>query len=409
VRILIVSQYFWPENFRITDVALGLLERGHDVTVYTGLPNYPAGRLYAGYGFLSPLQEDHQGLAIRRAPLIPRGAGGPVRLLLNYASYAASASLFAAWFCRGHFDAILAYEPSPVTVGIPGRVLKSMKRAPLLFWVQDLWPQTLAATGAIASPGILAAVDRMVRWIYRGCDRVLVQSRAFSEPVAAQGVDPARIIYLPNSAEAYYQRIAARADDDCAAELPAGFRVMFAGNIGAAQDFPTIMAAAELLRDHQNIQWIVIGDGRQRKWVETEVRSRGLEATFRLLGSRPPQAMPRYFAHADVLLATLKREAIFAYTIPSKIQSYLACGKPVVAALEGEGARVISESGAGWVAPPENPRALADAVLAASRLGKTGIEQMGNRAEAYFNEHFDRSRLLTRLERVLAEVVNAAA
>jgi glycosyltransferase involved in cell wall biosynthesis len=249
----------------------------------------------------------------------------------------------------------------------------------------------------------------MVRWIYRGCDRVLVQSRAFIEPVAAQGVDAARIVYLPNSAETFYRRIAGRADDDCAAELPPGFRVMFAGNIGAAQDFPTILAAAELLREHRTIQWVVIGDGRQRAWVEAEVRSRRLNSTFRLLGPRPPEAMPRYFAHADVLLATLKREPIFAYTIPSKIQSYLACGKAVIAALEGEGARVISESGAGWVAPPENPRALADAVLAASKLGKTEIEHMGNRAEAYFKEHFDRSRLLTRLEHVLADVTRVAA
>ncbi|MSQ71293.1 MAG: glycosyltransferase WbuB [Betaproteobacteria bacterium] len=404
MRILIVTQYFWPENFRITDLALGLLERGNDVTVYTGLPNYPGGSLYAGYGFLSPLKERHQGLAIRRVPLIPRGKGGPVRLMLNYASYAVSASLLAAWSCRGHFDAILVYEPSPVTVGIPGRLLKALKHAPLLFWVQDLWPETLSATGAIRSSLVLAGVDKLVRWIYRGCDRVLVQSRAFIEPVAAQGVDPARIVYLPNSAESFYRRISASEDDACAVELSPGFRVMFAGNIGTAQDFPTIVAAADLLRNHKNIQWVVIGDGRQRSWVEDEIKSRGLEATFRLLGPRPPEAMPRYFAHADVLLATLRREPIFAYTIPSKIQSYLACGKAVVAALEGEGARVIGESGAGWVATPENPRALADAVLAASRLGKTEIELMGNRAEAYFNEHFDRSRLLARLEGVLADV-----
>ena len=178
---------------------------------------------------------------------------------------------------------------------------------------------------------------------------------------------------------------------------------MYAGNIGAAQDFPTILAAAELVKHESAIQWIVVGDGRMRGWVEDEVRRRGLQASFHLLGQRPPERMPRYFAHADVLLATLRREPIFAYTIPSKIQAYIACGKPVIAALEGEGGRNIREAGAGWVVPPENPQALADAVIAASRLARSELSSMGERGEAWFREHFEREKLLSRLEAELRE------
>jgi glycosyltransferase involved in cell wall biosynthesis len=246
----------------------------------------------------------------------------------------------------------------------------------------------------VRSPALLSLVDRVIKWIYRGCDRVLVQSEAFIPSVEAHGVARERIRYLPNSAESFYKKTGIEKN-----ELPEGFRVLYAGNIGAAQDFPTILAAAERLRD---VQWIIVGDGRLRSWVEGEVKTRGL-ANVRLLGQRPPEEMPRLFAQADVLLATLRREPIFAYTIPSKIQSYLACGRPVIAAMEGEGGRIIRSAGAGWAVPPEDPAALAEAVLAASRASRSELDAMGNRGEAWFREHFEREKLLSRLEGFLRE------
>jgi colanic acid biosynthesis glycosyl transferase WcaI len=407
MRILVLTQYFWPENFRINDVVQGLAERGHEVAVYAGLPNYPGGRYFDGYTFLGPLRELYGTVPVSRAPLIPRGGGGRTRLVLNYASHALFATLLAPWLARGGFDAILVYEPSPITIGIPARALRALKRAPMLLWVQDLWPESLAATGALRNPTFLAATSWLVRWIYRGCDRVLVQSRAFVASLETHGVPRERIGYLPNSAESFYRRVPRSPDDAEAAELPKGFRVMFAGNIGAAQDFATILSAAELLRERKDIQWIILGDGRMRAWVDDEIRARGLQATFHLLGQRPAERMPCYFAHADVLLATLRREPIFAYTIPSKLQSYLACGRPVVVGLEGEGGRIVQESGAGWTVAPEDPRGLADAVLAASTLPGAEREAMGNRGEAYFREHFEREKLLSRLEAELAMAVEA--
>lgn len=401
MNVLILSQYFWPEAFRINDVALGLTERGHDVTVLTGMPNYPNGKLFDGYGLLGPYAQSFNGLTIRRTPLIPRGSASGMRLAINYASHAVFTSLLAPFLVSDQIDGILVFEPSPITIGIPARMIKLIRRSPIAFWVQDLWPQSLSATGAVKSPLLLRAAERLTRWVYRGCDRVLVQSQAFIEHIEAQGVPRELIAYLPNSAESYYRQYPSNQVDRKSVGLPDGFRVMFAGNLGSAQDLPSLIAAAEMLRGNSEIQWIIVGEGRMRPWLADQIRAKQLHRTVHLIGQMPPESMPAYFAQADVLLASLRREPIFAYTIPSKIQSYLACGKPVIAALDGEGARIILEAGAGWATPPENPDELARTVLAASRLTKQELYSMGCRAEAFFMKNFEREMLLTRLERLL--------
>src|SRR3989442_3255201 len=263
MKLLILSQYFWPENFRINDVVEGLIERGHAVTVYTGIPNYPSGRYFSGYGFLGPLHERYKAAEVRRAPLIPRGAGGGVRLALNFLSHALFATLLAPWLTRGRFDAILVYEPSPMTIGIPARALRALKRAPLLFWVQDLWPESLSAAAAIKSRTLLGLVDRLIKWIYRGCDRVLVQSEAFIPSVEAHGVPRSRIRYLPNSAENFYRRLEPSPQDAEARGPAQGFRGRDAGNIGPGQDFPAVLPAPELAELDRTIPWNVIGVGPQ--------------------------------------------------------------------------------------------------------------------------------------------------
>jgi colanic acid biosynthesis glycosyl transferase WcaI len=398
VKILIVTQYYWPESFRITDLALGLKERGHEVTVLTGMPNYPGGRLFRGYGPFRPATETHQGIEIKRVPLVPRFAGRGWQLALNYLSFALSASVLGPVRCRGGFDLIFVYEPSPVTVALPAIVMKALTGAPILFWVQDLWPESLAATGAVKSPTVLGWVERLVRFIYRRCDRVLVQSEGFTSRVAALDADPARIVYFPNWAEPIYRPVAVPENAPERAGLPRGFRVMFAGNIGAAQSFETILAAAERVREKEDIQWIILGDGHQRPWVAREIERRGLSGSVRLLGQHPVESMPAYFALADALLVTLRDDPVFALTIPSKIQSYQACGRPIVAALNGEGARAIEESGCGLTCPAGDGEGLARAVMALYRMPVEERERMGARGRAYFAANFERSRLLDRLE-----------
>jgi glycosyltransferase involved in cell wall biosynthesis len=401
MKILIVTQYFWPENFRINDLATALNKKGHQVEVLTGIPNYPGGRIFRGYSFWGKENENFNGIKIHRVPLIPRGNGGGVRLFLNYISFVVFACLLGPFACREKVDRILVYEPSPVTVCLPAILLKWVKDAPILFWVQDLWPETLSATGAVKSKITLKIVGIIVQFIYRRCDLILVQSRAFVSSIKRFGITQERIAYFPNSAEQFYRPVS---PDTCSAlenKIRDGFRIMFAGNIGSAQDFKAILDTVEILKANKQIQWIVLGDGRMRPWVEKQINTRGLENNIKLLGRYPAEEMPKYFSHADALLVTLKKDPIFALTIPAKVQSYLACAKPIIAAIDGEGASIIIEAGAGLVCPSENPQQLAKTVMRLHGMSKEELDKMGQSGRKYFEKHFERNMLVDRFENLL--------
>lgn len=417
MNLLVVTQYFHPENFRINDLVEGMVARGHEVTVLTGLPNYPSGRWHDGYGALrGPWRERLFGASVIRVPMVSRGDSAGWRLMLNYLSFAFTASTIGALRARGRYDAIFVFEPSPVTVGIPAAACRAMTGAPVLFWVLDLWPESVVAASGLRTRWALGPVESLTRWIYRRCDRVLAQSRAFFGPLERQGVGAGQLRYFPSWAESVYQPVdhAAAPGDDGAARvspalpllpvLPEGFNVLFAGNIGVAQDFPTILAAAERLRERQDIHWVIAGDGRMRTWVLDEIERRGLGRTVHLLGPLPMQDMPNLFARVDALLVTLRDEPIFALTIPGKIQSYLACGRPVIAALKGEGAEVIRRAGAGIACGAEDPGALAEAVAQMAALSAAERDAIGARARACYLAEFDREQAFRQLEQWIAEL-----
>jgi len=397
MRILIVSQYFWPENFRVNDLSAGLIERGHQVTVLTGMPNYPSGKFFSGYGFFKNTRQNYRGAEIIRVPIIPRGKGGKLCLILNYLSFVISGSLFVPFLLRKKYDIVFVYGISPVLMAIPAIIVKKIYKIPLILYVLDLWPETLSAVGAFNSTFVLNQVGRIVRFIYRNCDQILVSSPGFTERVKA--IWPlAKIDYWPQWAEDSYRVLPAAKALDKERELPSGFRIMFAGNIGAAQGFKTMVEAADRLKNYQQIHWIILGDGRMRKWVEEEIRSRKLGNNFHLLGKHPVEEMPRYFALADVLLVTLKDNPIFSLTIPAKIQSYMACGRPVLACLNGEGAKIIEESGAGISCFAENPESLAQGALKMFSLSESERDTMGKNGRAYSERHFNRKVLLDEFE-----------
>ena len=407
MNLLIITNHFWPENFRINDLAVGLIKKGHRVTVLSGVPDYPEGKFFPGYGVFKRRQEDYQGVKIRRVPLVPRGHGGKLRLSLNFLSFALCGCLLGPIFFPESFDLMLVFETSPVTVGLPALIFKRLRNIPIMFWVQDLWPESLSATGAVSSGPLLGLVGLLVQLIYRSSDLILAQSRAFFPSIEKYGGAREKIVYVPNTAEDFYRPVQVEAEAPERGLLPQGFILMFAGNIGAAQDFETILAAAELLKDQTDLHWVILGDGRRRAWVEDQVRARGLSGTVHLLGRYPPEAMPRFFALADALLVTLKREPIFALTIPAKVQSYLACSKPVIASLDGEGARVVQEAGAGLAGPAGDSAALADNALAMCHLSDPQRRAMGLRGRTYFEQHFERQMLLDRLEELMREVKGA--
>lgn len=403
MRLLIVSQYFWPENFRINDLVAELVRRGHDVTVLTGLPNYPDGRVFEDFRRNPSLFDQFSGAEIIRVPLIPRGRGG-LRLLINYLSFAVSASVVGVWKLRGRpFDAIFAYEPSPVTVGLPAVLLRKTKRAPLVFWVLDLWPETLSAIGVIKSNFMLRAIGGLVSFIYKRCDLILAQSKSFVPQIRNYAGPTPRIEYFPSWSESIFnmEKI------EKATEIPfisGAFSIMFAGNIGESQDFPAILKTAETLKSHVNIRWLIVGDGRMSDWVAQEIRKRSLQHCVLLLGRFPVERMPSFFKHADALLVSLKDEPIFSMTIPGKLQSYLAAGIPVIAMLNGEGADVVKDAGAGVTCAAGDHAGLAQAVLRISAMSEEERSTMGRNGLAVSAREFDRDTLIDRLEVRLAQL-----
>jgi colanic acid biosynthesis glycosyl transferase WcaI len=404
MKILVVTQYFWPEEFLINDVVLALRARNHEIEVLTGLPNYPSGRFFSGYGYGGPYRDDYQGIPVWRSPLIPRGNASGWRLVLNYFSFALLATLRGLFACHRPFDVILFFQLSPMTAGIPARVMKALSGAKMFFWVQDLWPDSLSATGAIRSERMLKWVGALTRWLYQGGDCILLKSEAYRESVLQCGASDGQIRYLPDWADDLFQPLTLPAKAPERNLMPAGFRVMFAGNIGVAQDFETILTAAELTRPQSEIQWVILGDGRQRPWVEEQIRVRML-TNVHLLGRHAKEKMPAFFSLADVMLVSLKRELIFSMTIPAKIQAYLACGKPILASLDGEGARIIREAKAGIAVAAEDPHELAKTVLEIFALGPEAFESMGRNASMYYETHFSRAFLLDKLEGWLHEYI----
>lgn len=397
MRLLVVSQYFWPENFRINDLVAELVRRGHQVTVLTGLPNYPDGKVFEQ--FLSdPARHSHfEGAEVIRVPLMPRGQGG-LRLMLNYLTFAVSASVVGLWKLRGRqFDLIFAYQLSPVTVGVPAALMRAVKRVPLAFWVLDLWPETLQALGVVRSPALLQVVGKLVTFIYKRCDLILAQSKSFIPQIKKYAGDSRRVVYFPSWAESVFDMPHAVPADEVPLKR-GSFNVMFAGNVGDAQDFPTILAAAECLKSHAHIRWLIVGDGRMARWVADEIKRRHLRVCVLMLGRHPVERMPSFFKHANALLVSLKDEPIFSMTIPGKLQSYLAAGIPVVAMLNGEGAEVVKTSNAGLTCAAGDHLGLAAAVLKLSEMSNQEREAMGRNGLNVSAREFDRDTLIDRLE-----------
>lgn len=406
MKILVVSQYYWPESFRITEVVESLLRAGCDVTVLTGQPNYPQGRVFDGYAASGVRVQHHElGYRIYRVPLVPRGAGGAIGLVVNYLCFVLSAGVLGPWLLRKQrFDVVFVFATSPIIQAIPAVWIAFIKRAKLVTWVQDLWPQSLEATGFVRNRRVLATVAVLVRWIYRRCDLLLVQSQAFVAPVTAMsGKTPVQ--YHPNPGE-----LAAGngvPPGPVALVLAPGFNVVFAGNLGTVQALGTVLDAAELLRGELGTRIVLVGSGSRSKWLQQEVTRRQL-SNVQLAGQFPAVAMPAIFAQASALLVSLVRSPVMSQTVPSKLQAYLAAGRPIIASLDGEGARVLDLSGAGLACPAEDACALAAAVLRLKAMPAAQLQRMGASGRAYYQQHFDPAalagKLLQHFDQLLAKV-----
>ncbi|MHA8098005.1 glycosyltransferase family 4 protein [Aquirufa aurantiipilula] len=401
MKILVISQYFWPENFRINDVCLGLKERGHEVTVLTGKPNYPHGEYFKGYSWNTKSEEIWEGIPIYRSNLFLRSHGGGLRLFLNYFSFAILASL-KVFSLKGPFDQIFIFAPSPITVGIPGMVAKYRFKAPNFLWVQDLWPESIRIAGGIENRFILGAMEFMTQWIYQHTSKLLIQSPRFKDYLLGQQVPEHKITYYPFYAEGFYTQTNIEIDQSI--HIPEGFKLVFAGNIGEAQSFDTLIQAAYILKNKGiPITWLILGDGRQKEYVKSKIVELSLENSFILMGSFSPNKMPFFFSKADALVVSLKRSDIFSMTIPSKIQSYLACGRPLIGSLDGIGNEIIQASQSGFSAGAEDAEGLAEAILKLYHLSTEEKDALGRNGRSYFESNFERELLLTKLEQILQD------
>jgi colanic acid biosynthesis glycosyl transferase WcaI len=402
MNILIVTQYFWPENFRITHLAQDLANLGHKITILTGKPNYPSGIIYPGYRALGIQQEYLGSLLIIRSPLIPRGQNSKIRLSLNYLSFVIMATFVGA-LKKLKSDVIFVYGPSPITVCLPAIFLKKLTKVPLLFWVQDLWPESVASVNAIRNKLILQWLHKLVHFIYHRCDYILTSSQAYFSSIKKYTIDEKKLRYFPQSAEPFYQPLES-SENPGQLGLPKGFRILFSGNLGIAQNLELILDAAELVKENTEIKWIFIGDGSKRRWLQNERVKRQLTDTVFWLGFYPPEKMPYFFSQADTLLITLRCDTLFALTIPAKLQSYLACAKPIVAVLQGEGKRIIEEAEAGLVSANEEAPSLVETVLMMKNRSNEERKIMGQNGRDYFKKHFHRDMLLKKLEQWMKEL-----
>lgn len=410
MKILFLSQYFHPEQFLNSHIARALVRSGHDVSVLTGVPNYPAGRMFEGYSNRKRTRETWHGVEIRRVFTVARGTSR-IKLLANYLVY----PLAAAWRIlrmgrRACGDVSFVSMPSPLLQAFAGIFAKKVWGIPTVYWVQDIWPESAIITLGIRNRLLVMVLEAICGWIYRQADLILVQSDGFHAAIARFGVPASRIATLPNCApEIFEGATPGPVPDRLRALLPEGRKIlMFAGNIGDSQDFETIIEAAAGLRADDDLFIAVIGSGRGEARARKLVADKGLSDRIGFLGRFPESDMPAFFSLADGMLVSLRDEPIFALTIPSKVQAYLAYGKPVLASLSGEGAAVVEDAGAGLVVPPSSPASLTAAMERFMSLTETEMSAMGSAGRTHYLERYSLAAVTARLEHMLAQVVERA-
>ncbi len=402
MKVLVLTQYFWPENFRINELVLELEKRGHEVTILTGFPNYPTGFIDSDFLRKPAKYDSFHGIDVIRVPLIPRGSS-KLQLVLNYLSFTVSAATLGALRTfKKKYDLIFVFEPSPILIGLAAIVFKRIHKIPIVFWVLDLWPETLKALGIVKNEVLYRGIGRVVSFIYKHCDLILGQSLAFL-PQIKKWSGKSDVRYFPNWVESTFDSPEFEMEGTKERNILKPFEIVFAGNIGEAQDFPTILKALANLPSEFDLRLTVIGDGRYYENLSKTVFNLNLEEKVHLLGRYPLEDMPAFFARADALLVTLKRDPISEFTIPGKLQSYLGAGKPILAMLAGEGARLVKENDCGLCCEPENAAALGDIISQIYRMTPENRDKLGANAKKLAKNSFDRNFLIDQLDDWLKE------
>lgn len=399
-RILIYTNHFSPENFKVNEIAETLNDGENRIKVITCIPNYPSGKIYPGYGFFKNTREQRGNMTIRRMPMIPRGSGSKLRLVFNYISYFISVFFYTLYLSlkRERYDIVFVHHTSPIFIAVSPVLYKFFfRKSKLVLWDLDIWPDTLQAIGVIKGSRSLAIVESFVKFIYGKYDHILVGSESFVE-IVSNRVKNVPVSYFPNWAEGVFteRKIVVPEPEP---SFPDGLKIMFAGNIGQAQDIQSVFRAAQLLKD-KNIHWLIVGDGRMKKWLVDEVEKSGMQNRFHFYGNHPITNMPYFFSKADVMLVSLKDEVIFRKTVPAKLQAYMAFEKPILGMLSGEGAGIINDSGCGWVANCGNYHQLAEQIKGILSLSEADLLVRASSGKKYFDNHFKKELRISQLQAI---------
>jgi len=398
-RILIIGQHYWPETFRVTDIAEGLVERGYQVDVLCGTPNYPAGKFFDGYGFFKKNKEVHNGVNIIRVPEIPRGSNTNLRIAINYISFPIFSLFYVPFFLLKKYDRVLTYQLSPVLMAIPAILIAKLTRTPLYFYVCDFWPHSLFSMINIKNPTFRKLITSISYWHYRQSNGIIGVFKGMQERFVSEVKIPEeKTLYIPQAPEKVYETEVH--DKALKKRFANTFNIVFAGNINPAQCFDVITQAAKLAEAEvgDNIRYIILGDGMSRKWVEQEVENLNLGNQFVFEGLKPVTDVPKYQSVADATIVALSKSPLFEYGIPAKVYSYMPAGKPILGAMDGEGQKLINTlANCGICVDSGDTRGLAQAIVSLVKMSPEKREAMGSNGKAYYFKHFEREANLTRL------------
>ena len=405
MRVVILTQYYPPEPIpKPHELARGLTDRGHQVTVVTGFPNYPAGKLYPNTHLRLWKWESVDGIRVLRLPLYSDHSRSAVRRVLNYGSFAASAVLLGS-VLSGPVDAIFAEHP-PLTTGLAAWILGRVRRARFLFAVNDLWPESVEATGMVRSRRVLKWMGYLERFVYRRAAAIAVISPGVKKNLVGKGVPPGKVHVIPHWAdESLYRPVPPNPELAKNLGMAGRFNVVFAGQLGLAQGLDVVLDAAEELLGLCDAQFVLIGDGTDADQLRRSAGERGL-GNVRFLGRQPAERMAEIFAISDVLLVHLRDEPLFRITIPSKTMAYMACGRPVLMAVEGDAADLIQAAGAGVTCRAGDAKDLAETVRKLRAMDRAELEKMGRAGRETFLTSYSRAVLLDRYEMILTKIAS---
>ena len=402
MKILVVCQHYWPENFRINDIVEGFLERGHQVDVLCGQPNYPAGQFFPGYDSHSVKEEKHGDVTVYRTFEIKRGNNSNLRIFLNYITYPIASWLRVLKLKENGYERIFIYQLSPVYMAAAGLRLGKKKGIETTMYILDIWPQNLYSVLNIRNRFLRKMLYRSSMNIYRKPDRLITVSEKMRQYFLKKlELTEDRITFVPQCPEKLYEE--RREDPALRERFQGGFNIVFTGNISPAQNFPLILEAAARLKEtgFQDIRFVIVGDGMSAKDVKAEVEEKGLSEMFFFEGFHPIEQMPFYTDIADSLIATLKSEGVEDFSIPAKVMSYMASGKPLLIAMEGEINEIIEKAGCGLTSSPEDAEAMCRNIVALYRMSPEDREKMGANAFAYQQENFERNKSVDKILEVI--------